>query len=83
MTQAQVEGQRGILEEGVHPAVGGAEDSHGFLSWDTRYIIIRYQSEFLHSQARPGEEVMEAEVANEINRIDSPYQCVEAADPLA
>jgi len=26
---------------------------------------------------------MEAEVANEINRIDSPYQCVEAADPLA
>lgn len=26
---------------------------------------------------------MEAEVANEINRIDSPYQSVEAADPLA
>jgi len=70
VTQAQVEGQRCILEEGVHPAVGGAEDSHGFLSGDK-------------SQTRPGEEVMEAEVANEINRIDSPHQSVEAADPLA
>jgi hypothetical protein len=26
---------------------------------------------------------MKAEVANEINRIDGPYKCVEAADALA
>lgn len=26
---------------------------------------------------------MKAKVANEVNRIDGPYKCVEAANPLA